>query len=114
MKIDDEDFRFGTDSTAHEDDIEALENDQYEHGYNDIKRSHVLEWMYDDEGLSVQEIGERTGVKDWLVSKCLAYHRIDEGAYQGPTPRHPPWKPNPHPDSVKSVSSGRSLGFNHR
>lgn len=112
--IDDEDLRFGTSSNAHDEDIEALENDKYEHEYGDIKRSHVLEWMYDDEDMSVAEIGELVGVKDWLVEKCLAYHRIDEDVYQGPTPKHPPWRPRPNPDSVKSVSSGRSLGFNHR
>jgi len=112
--IDDENLRFGTNSTAHDEDIEKLERGEYEHGYDDIKAEHVLEWMYDDEGLSVQEIGERTGVKDWLVSKCLAYHRIDEDAHQGPVPKHAPWEPRPNPDTVKSVSGGQSLGFNRR
>lgn len=112
--MNDENLKFGTDSNAHDEHITALENGEYDHGYDDIKRSHVLEWMYNDEGMSVQEIGERTGVKDWLISKCLAYHRIDGEAYQGPAPKHPPWKPNPNPDAVKSVSGGRSLGVNHK
>jgi len=112
--IDDENLRFGTDSTAHDEDIEKLESDEYSHGYDDIKKEHVLEWMYDNEDLSVQEIGERAGVKDWLVEKCLAYHRIDEDAHQGPTPKHPPWRPRPSSDAVRSVSGGQSLGFNRR
>lgn len=114
MRIDDENLRFGTSSNAHDEDIEALENDEYSHGYSDIKAEHVLRYLWEDEDLSVTEIGELAGVKDWLVKKCLAYHRIDEDVYQGPTPKHPPWKPSPNPDTVKSVSSGRSLGFNHR
>jgi len=112
--IDDEDFRIGTNSNAHKDDLEALENDEYEHGYDDIKKSHVLEWMYDDEDMSVEDIGQKTEVRNWLVEKCLAYHDIDRDAYEGPVPKHPPWKPRPNPDTVKSVSGGRSLGFNRR
>jgi len=112
--IDDEDFRFGNNSTAHDEDIEKLEDDEYDHGYDTIKKEHVLEWMYEDEDMSVEEIGEHTGVRNWLVEKCLAYHRIDEDAHQGIVPKHPPWKPNPHPDTVRSVSGGQSLGFNRR
>jgi len=112
--IDDEDFRFGTDSTAHEDDIEALENDEYEHGYDDIKAEHVLRYLWEEEDLSVEEIGRRADVKDWLVEKCLAYHDIDRDVYDGPMPKHRPWEPRPNPDRVKSVSGGQSLGFNRR
>jgi len=112
--IDDEDLLIGVSSNDHEDDIQALESGEYDHEYSDIKRSHVLEWMYEDEDLSVEEIGERTGVKDWLILKCLAYHDIDRDVYNGPVPTWPPWEPRPHPDAVKSVSRGRSLGVNRR
>ena len=116
MRIDDEDFRFGTSSNVHEDDIKALESGdgKYDHGYDDIKKEHVLRYLWEDEDLSVTEIGELAGVKDWLIEKCLAYHDIDRDAYQGPVPKHPPWRPRPSSDMVKSVSGGRSLGYNHQ
>jgi hypothetical protein len=112
--VEDYNLRFGTGTDHVEEDVEALENGDWSYGETDVQKKHVLEWLYETADMTVEEIGEATGLRNWLVEACLAYHRIDEDAYSKPTPKHPPWRPSPRDSEVKKVSSSRGVGYNGR
>jgi hypothetical protein len=112
--INDNNLRFGTGTPHKEADLEALENGDWQFSETDVQKEHVLRYLWEDEDMTVEEIGEATGLRDWIVSACLAYHRIDTDVYDKPTPKHPPWKPSPRDSEVKSVSSSRGVGYNGR
>ena len=110
--VEDYNLRFGTGTPHKEADLEALRNGDWNHGETDVQREHVLRYLYEEEGLSVEEIGEATGLRDWLVEASLAYHRIDESVYDKPTPKHKPWRPSPRDSEIKSASSSSSVTYN--
>jgi hypothetical protein len=109
-----ENLEFGTGTPHKEADLEALRNGDWEHGETDVQREHVLRYLWEEEDMTVEAIGEATGLRDWLVAACLAYHRIDEDIYDKPTPKHAPWRPSPRDAEIKKVSSSRGVGFNGR
>jgi len=110
--VEDYNLQFGTSNNHVESDLEALENGDWSYGETDVQREHVLRYLWEDEDMTVTEIGEATGLRDWIVEACLAYHRIDETVYDKQTPKHPPWRPSPRDSEVKKVSSSRGVGFN--
>lgn len=92
-----------------EDDIKAIENGEYNFTHEDLKKEHIVEYLF-NELSDIEEIGERLNSTDEHTENVLAYFGLIE---VDDPPKYHPAHGRPHPSRVHSVSGGPSRAYDH-